>query len=180
VPSWLQFLVDHQLTQPTATVIVGALAAIFAAIAIVTNRWATRMRATLDLLERLETHEYYQKRYRAFRKVRLETHGIHKIIIEISTGTEDTERGLCLDFLNVYELIALGIRKGILDEHFYRQAYESTLLRDWEAAKPLIDDCRNPADQTKPKNPTNFEHFEWLVKRCGTPTLLSLKIPPWT
>jgi Domain of unknown function (DUF4760) len=123
------------------------------------------MRATLDLLERLETHDYYQTRYRSFRKVRMEPNGVHRIIQLTSSGTDETERDHCLDFLNVYELLSLGMRKGILDERFFRRAYEPTLLRDWVAAKPLIDDMRNPNDRSKSGHPGYFEHYEWLVNR---------------
>jgi hypothetical protein len=96
---------------------VGTLAAVFALVTVLTNRWTTRMKATVDLLERLETHDHFQKSYRAFRQVGLEPNGIQRIAM-ISTGAEITERDKCLDFLNIYELIALSIRKTILDEKF--------------------------------------------------------------
>jgi Domain of unknown function (DUF4760) len=106
---WVQYLIDHQLVQPTVTVCVGVLATVFALAAVLTNRWSARMRATLDFLERLETTEHHLKRYRTFRKVRREN-AIGRIAQE-SRGGDETERDLCVDFLNTYEFISLGIRK---------------------------------------------------------------------
>jgi Domain of unknown function (DUF4760) len=166
---WLQFLVDHQLAQPAATVFIGTIATAFAWVAVLTNRWSARMRATLDFLERLETTEHHLKRYRTFRKVRLETNGIYRIIQESRDETE-TERDLCIDFLNMYEFISLGIRKKILDELYFRQAYEPTIIRDWNAAEPLIAEMRRPADPNAgPGDLSYFEHFEWLVTRWKRP-----------
>ena len=68
--STLKGLAADGLLQPIVTAVIGTLAAIFAFITILTNRWSTRMRATFDLLERLETTEYNQVRYRTFRKIR--------------------------------------------------------------------------------------------------------------
>jgi hypothetical protein len=166
---WLQFLVEHQIAQPTATVCVGLIATVFAWAAVATNRWSARMRATLDLLERLETTEHHLKRYRTFRQVRLEKNGIHRVI-QMSRGEVETERDLCIDFLNTYEFISLAIRKGILDENYFRQAYEPTLIRDWDAAKPLIEDARQPADpHAGGGDPAYYEHFQWLVTRWKRP-----------
>jgi hypothetical protein len=139
---WLQFLIDHQLTQPAVTIFIGSVATGFAWIAVVTNRWSARMRATLDMLERLETTEHHLKRYTTFRKVRQEANGIHRII-QIPNGEKETDRDLCIDFLNTYEFISLGIRKKILDETYFREGYGPSLIRDWNAAKPLIEDIRN-------------------------------------
>jgi hypothetical protein len=63
------------------------------------------------------------------------------------------------------------MRNGILDEQFFRRAYEPTLLRDWVAAKPLIDDMRRPNDPRQSGNPGYFEHYEWLVKRWESRSL---------
>ena len=153
-----------QLFQPGVTLAVGIGGAVIAILAVLTNRWTTRMRATLDLLERLETQEYYQRRYRVFRRVRLEPEGFGRVI-GLSTGDEETDRDHCLDYLNIFELVSLGIRKGILDERFFREAYEPTFIRDWYAARPLIEDMRSSTDPKKTANPHYFEQFEWLVRR---------------
>jgi Domain of unknown function (DUF4760) len=85
---------------------------------------------------------------------------------------------LCIDFLNTYEFISLGIRKKILDESYFREGYEPTLIRDWNAAKPLIEDIRHPADPTATgtADPTHFEHFEWLATRWKRPPSFGRKV----
>ena len=170
-PGWVQYLIDHQLVQPAVTVCVGVLATAFAWEAVLTNRSSARMRATLDFLERLETTEHHLKRYRTFRKVR-QSDSITQIVQELRGGDE-TDRDLCIDFLNTYEFISLGIRKKILDETYFRQAYEPTILRDWHAAAPLINDMRNPQDQTVHGDPTYYEHFQWRVDRWEKPQTLA-------
>ncbi|MGH6735057.1 MAG: DUF4760 domain-containing protein [Methyloceanibacter sp.] len=45
--------------------------------------------------------------------------------------------------LNDYENIAIGIRRGILDEEFLFRYMQSGLIRDWEAASPYVIELRN-------------------------------------
>ena len=122
------------------------------------------MRATLDLIERLETQDYYQKRYRTFRKIRLERNGFQRLTT-LSTGDQETDRDHCLDYLNVFEIVALGIRKGILDETFFGDAYKPTVIRDWHAAEPLITDMRKSSDPEKTASDDYFQQLQWLVTR---------------
>ena len=49
-----------------------------------------------------------------------------------------TERQAVLDYLNHYELVAIGILNGILDEEFYRTWMKGPFVRDWNAAATFI------------------------------------------
>lgn len=64
--------------------------------------------------------------------------------------------------LNDYELIAVGIQEGILDEALYRRWFRQSLLKDWEAAQPFIR-----AIQRREGSARIFCEFEWLAARWG-------------
>jgi hypothetical protein len=152
-------LANQNLLQPLINVVVGLAAAFITILAILGNRWSTRMKATLDLLERLETLEYYQNRYQAFRKIRMEPGGIRRMIaVGEGPGEGRLNRDMCLDYLNQYEFIALGIEKHILDEGFFRNTYGPIAVREWHAARPLIEHLRRD-------NPDYFRAFTRLVRK---------------
>jgi len=44
--------------------------------------------------------------------------------------------------LNDYELMALGIRRGIIDEGIYHAFYKGPLIRDWNRSKLFIEKIR--------------------------------------
>ncbi len=44
--------------------------------------------------------------------------------------------------LNQYELIAIGIAGGILDEEMYRRYHRGTFVKDWLAAISFVNDER--------------------------------------
>ncbi|HZP10386.1 DUF4760 domain-containing protein, partial [Methyloceanibacter sp.] len=57
--------------------------------------------------------------------------------------------------LNDYETIAIGIRRGILDEEFLYRYMRSPLVRDWVAASPYVVTLR--ADYGIPQIYVEFE-----------------------
>lgn len=62
--------------------------------------------------------------------------------------------------LNTYELIAIGIRAGILDARMYEAFYRGTLVRDWSAAREFIAEER----EKPPANNRYWIEMEWLAK----------------
>jgi hypothetical protein len=124
---------------PPLAVFLGVVVAI---VAIHANRRVARMRATLDLIERTESSEYYLSIRKAFR-------------ILIDDPSPDT-------YLNHYELVAIGCEAGILDEQFYSYWMRTTLVRDWDQAKAFIQICRERPNR---RNPAAFVHFERLAER---------------
>lgn len=61
--------------------------------------------------------------------------------------------------LNYYELVSLGIRKGVFDEKFYKSWFRSQVMRDHARLLPYIEGVR------KRRGPEFFSEFRWLVTR---------------
>lgn len=147
--------------QPAITVLVGIFAGCYAWATISANRKMARMRATLDLIERTELQLYYQNLWRELRAAREGPGGLPALLHPV-TETQKEQRPSVLDFLNHYELVAVGCKQGVLEEEFYKQFMRSAFLRDWVASRDLIRGLREPPAPA-PKRPTLFEHFEALA-----------------
>ena len=130
------------------------------------NRDTARKLATLNLIERSESTEYYQERYIAFRDARQDQNGLTALFDPTNSALK-SQRRLVLEMLNHYELIASGIKSEILDEDFYKDYMRSTFVRDWKSAKPLVDHIRRPTPDSGAEVPATlaFSKFEELAKK---------------
>lgn len=64
------------------------------------------------------------------------------------------------NILNDYELTAIGIREGILDEELYRRWFKTSFLRDFDMVESYISEVRKKAGTSK-----IYAEFEWLANR---------------
>lgn len=106
---------------------VGLVGAGVAVYSVAANRAVARMRATLDLIERSESSDYYSDIRKSFRKMNDE-----EVLVMIKYPKSDEERDLrrkVLAYLNHYKLVAIGCRSRILDENFYAKWMKTTLIR---------------------------------------------------
>lgn len=142
----------------------AATAAYLSIQSIRTNRDIARKKATLDLIVQAESTEYYQIRYRAFTDIRKDEAGFSQIF-KPSNPEIVKQRQMVLNYLNHYELIAMGIFEGILDESVYKNYMRSTIVRDWFAAKEFIDHIRAPSPDSGADVPATaaFSNFERLA-----------------
>ncbi len=87
------------------------------------------------MIEKVESAPHYRDLHEVFSKHRRQsTFGrLHD-----PTEDEKDERQSVIDYLNHYELVAIGIRERILDAKFYRNWMESAFVRDWNAAADFI------------------------------------------
>lgn len=121
---------------PLATVL-GVFAAILVARASIRNaRDTARLKATLDLIEKAESNDYYLRINKSFSRVRRE--GLFDRLDDPLTARDKALRRDVGAYLNHYELIALGIDKAILDEAFYKVWMAGPFVRDWDAAADWI------------------------------------------
>jgi len=72
--------------------------------------------------------------------------------------SDDTEA--VLRQINSYEMVALGITKGVFDERFYKRWFFSQLTRDYRKVTPYIDAVRE-----RYQNQAYFCEFEALANR---------------
>lgn len=121
---------------PIATIL-GVCAAILVARASIRNaRDTARLKATLDLIEKAESSDFYLRINASFTRVRREA-----LFARLDDPDDDESKALRLDvgaYLNHYELVAIGIEKQILDEAMYRLWMAGPFVRDWNAAADWI------------------------------------------
>ncbi|TRW18054.1 DUF4760 domain-containing protein [Glacieibacterium frigidum] len=124
------------LLAPLATIL-GVCAAIFVARASIKNaRDTARLKATLDLIEKAESSDFYLRINASFTRVRREN-----LFDRLDDPNDVDSKALRLDvgaYLNHYELVAIGIENRILDEAMYRLWMAGPFVRDWNAAADWI------------------------------------------
>ncbi|MFO7854483.1 MAG: DUF4760 domain-containing protein [Paracoccaceae bacterium] len=129
------------------------------------NRAIARRRATLDLIERSESSDYYRRAAAAFSAVRRDPQGFEPLFAPTNPELQ-AQRRRVLDFLNHYELVAIGIRDGVLDEAFYRRWMRSVVIRDWAAAEAFVQHIRAPTPDSGLDADTSaaFAQFEAMAE----------------
>ena len=66
--------------------------------------------------------------------------------------------------MNDYELTALGIHQGILDEEFYKKWFMGSYLKDYKAVRPFIKEIREAENRD-----AIYSEFEKLAVKWGAP-----------
>lgn len=131
-----------QIAQIISTTAI-TLSAFVAMIVLIYTRRTNRRRATLDMVMRTFLDERGTKLYDAFIALyRRNEDGSDQFrfvdMFEYSKEVE-TDRNTVIDQLNNYELVALGIRRGLFDEGFYKHWFHGQFLKDCRALVPLIE-----------------------------------------
>lgn len=142
------------------TLIVGLVAATIAIVGIRTQRDIARKRATLDVILRSEADKDLIEARRRFTQLAHEPNGLLPAAAIENEGSADTEAIKIV--LNEFELIAIGIDCGILDEHLYREWFRTGLLRHWKHAHPFIEELRR-----RTNNRLIYKEFEALKNRLA-------------
>lgn len=133
------------------------------------TRSVARRKATLDLIEKRESAEHYQQIHKVFRDTRL----ADGFLALADPRTEDAraQRKAVLDFLNHYEMVAIGIRRNILDERMYRDWMEGAFVRDWNAAAEFIQSerwRRNIDNSGWVYRASIFANYQWAAERWSS------------
>lgn len=115
----------------------GVFAAIVIALLNIRNtRAIARLKATLDLIEKAESSEHYRTRHESFAAVRRAN-----AFAELDDPADEDARKRRFEIaehLNHYELVAIGIRRKVLDDDMYRTWMAGPFVRDWNAAAGWI------------------------------------------
>lgn len=141
-----------------------------------TREMATK-RATLDFIERSESNAYYQDIYTAFSEVRKDQGGL----VQLCSPTNPEllrQRQKVINYLNHYELMAMGIREEMLDEDVYKGFMRGTLVRDWAESEQFINHLRAPTADSGSEVSTSeaFCEFEELAKKWSPEVQMNLPI----
>lgn len=152
------------------TPVILATSAITAAVlsihSIRTNREIARKKASLDLIVEAQSTDYFQGLRKAFHDIRTDEAGFEQIFAPTNPEIQK-QRQMVLSFLNHYELIAMGIFDGILDEQVYKTYMRSIVVRDWFAAEPFVSHIRAPTPDSgaEVSAAAAFSNFERLAQK---------------
>jgi hypothetical protein len=112
------------------------ISVIVAGIGVASARKIARQRATLDMIEKVESTEHYRGIQAVFSKHRKA--GSFSQLHAPSPGEQEADRRAVFDYLNHYELVSIGICKNTLDAGIYRDWMLGPFVRDWNAAAAFI------------------------------------------
>jgi hypothetical protein len=150
------------------SIVSAAIAVVSASIAFLGVRNAravARQKATLDLIEKVESTEHYRTRTSNFTAIKRGKR--FGDLVAPVTDADKAARLLLIDYLNHYELIALGIRNNILDAAIYREWMGSAFVGDWNDAADWIQRQRWKRGQDgrwqyDPRAYRNYQHVAQL------------------
>jgi hypothetical protein len=135
-------LVAWKDAAPALGAFVAILSASIALAVFSHTRLANRRRATLDMVMRTLLDDTVQKKYGEFKKlVRRDGNPDDAFKLEglLEPDVENhDDREIILNQLNIYELMALGIRRKIFDEKFYKRWFHATFMKDYEDSIAFI------------------------------------------
>jgi Domain of unknown function (DUF4760) len=136
------FLIAWKDAAPAAGAILATVSVIVAFLVFTYTRRANRRRATLDMVMKTLLDEGAQKQYRRFREIvrkAQQPDECFKIASLAEIDQLDSEdRKSVLQQMNVYELMALGIRRKLFDESLYKRWYHNQFMTDYEGVADFV------------------------------------------
>jgi len=159
----MTYVIEHLLTP-----IILVVSVVAAFLGIRNAREISRKKATIDLIDRFESTAFYQKINSTFSYYR-NTDSFHRLHNPIEPK-EKSERREVLDFLNHYELVAIGIEQRVLDEQMYKYWMCGPMVRDWNAAADFIQRERWKYDKIKcdwSYYEKSYENYERISHRLS-------------
>jgi hypothetical protein len=152
-----------------AILISATIAALIALHSLEEQRKIARKRATLDMLARKEWDRDYIEARAEFVKLRDVPDGL-----EMWSRREHQDSPQAINIrntLNDYELIAVGIKEGILDQELYKRWFKTSFVKDWRAAREYVREIRAQAGTS-----AIFCEMDWLVTQRGESLQLDLPL----
>ena len=99
-------------------------------------RAVAKQKATLDLIEKVESTEHYRKLNQTFSRLRRGDGFAH--LHNPQSDADKSDRRDLNDYMNHYEMVSVGILHEILDENFYKMWMQGPFVRDWNAASDWV------------------------------------------
>lgn len=129
-----------------------------ALIGVIWQRRISRQTLTFNtLMDQLWDGDYITQR-QLFIKIR--DGGADELIRSANIKEADSDKVSALrSILNNYELLALGVHQGVLDEKIYKQYLRQTMIDDFERSKPYITALRKRAPKVYIENEKLYEKW---------------------
>jgi hypothetical protein len=135
----------------------SGLAALIAVWGVISQRQISRRKTTLELIARNEADHDIIAARTTFTNLAKAKVGIAKWAEEKHVQSSETH-AIRL-FLNQFELISIGVQKGVLDGEFWRFWYKSGTIATWDYAEPFVKALRKRVG-----NDMVYHEFEELAK----------------
>ena len=137
---------------PTGAILVSAVGAFIAVFAAAKT---AKRRATMDMLLREQQDEQHNSLRQKFLQLRDDGN-----LVQWVNDPKSDQCTVIRGMLNKYELIASGVREGIIDEALYRRSILDHLVKDYDQCKPFIHEVRRITDKR-----SYYQEFEWLAEK---------------
>lgn len=152
---------DYGPLLTVGAILVSAIAAgTFAVLAIHNQRRIARTQLAFATFARNLWDKDFSAARREFVKLRNDDEGLVKWAAREHAASQEVAS--IKNILNDYETVALGMERGILDEVFCFDLFRGSLLKDFTAARPFIEEIRRREEQ-----PQYFKKFESLAVKWG-------------
>lgn len=148
---------NSQWFSPLAILVSAVIGGRVAWSAVNANREIARKRATLDVILKSESDEYFERIYAVFSSEKRRASGL-ETLLKAETDGEKKSKIEVDNFLNHYELIAISITQNILDESFYKDWMKTTYIKHYKESKAYIDGIRV-------KSPEAYTNFQALAEK---------------
>jgi hypothetical protein len=156
IGAWYLFPKWPYSAEAGTAIAAGVLAAMVAIWAIFSQRAIARRQCTLEYIAMLETDGDLIQGRAKFREL-VNTPGA--LVALASADQEQTAIfQTVVTRLNEFELISIGIQRGIIDMELYSLWYKSGTVRAWHDAQPFIAALRNRVSKRE-----LFYEFEQMV-----------------
>lgn len=160
---WIEAALPLRMTETGAVLAtgftaagVGFLAVVIAVWGVISARAIARRQTTFSHIATLEVDGSAQEAQQTFNKLVREK----KLTQYAEAHMEGTpEAQAVLNVLNGFELISIGIQRGIIEPEFYQLWYRSQVLHTWANAQPFIVALRQRLDR-----PSLFHEFEEMAR----------------
>lgn len=161
---WVRAVWPATISDPAATLITGLLGAgvgLFAVLiavwGVVSSRAIARRQSTMTHLATLEADGSSQKARRTFSKLVREEGSITHYAEKEHEGTENL--GAIITVLNEFELISVGIQRGIIEPELFRRLNQSNVAFYWRHAQPFVVALR-----TRVERQSLYHEFEEMAR----------------
>ena len=140
-----------------AVLVTGVAAVVVTVWGILSQRAISRRRATLDFIARTESDADLIEARQTFISLARAPGSLAPWADEAKEKLDEV-RSIRL-VLNEFELIAIGIQRGIIDSELYRRWYRSGTIQYWTFAAPFILALR-----ARTNNDALYHEFEEMVR----------------
>jgi hypothetical protein len=152
----MSYLNEVAKIAPIATATIAGVALIIALASIFVQRGLARRRAALDFFFKTEMDKSTVDAYNSYESAieKFKKHGSAKALYD-----DDAEYRSVRAYLNIHELVAVGIHTGVLDEKVCYNFWSDELIEAFEDSKSLIDYIRSMGSVF------SYTEFEKLSKK---------------